>query len=1745
MPLGAAASAEPELPAAAPPDFPSPTDPFASLESELSTAEAEGERVPGRYIVVLEDGISHPAEVAADQLDEGVGDLGFVFNAALSGYTASELTTAEVVELRGDPRVELVEPDRKIELEAQSIPTGIARVSAAGNETSDIDGLDDKRVDADVAVIDSGIDYQHPDLNLVQRIDCMHESGGCTAATATEWFYHGTHVAGTIGAIDNGDGVVGVAPGARLWDVQVFNLKGEGFTSWTIAGINWVAAHASQIEVANMSLGGAGVSSAENLAIAGAVDAGVVNAVAAGNQAVNSERRKPANSPDVITVSAIADYDGLPGGKGSPTCTNRGGDDTHATFSNWGSGVEIAAPGVCINSTLPGGKYGASWGTSFATPHVSGAAALLASKANPESRKDVEEIEQELVQGGSLDWNDTSEDGKPEPLLYLGQEPLKGTEAATGGWTATGDTSATLFGALNPRGSELEYRFEYGVGSGPAYEASVPAAKLEKSAGYTVVNQTVQGLVPGRTYHYRLSATSSSGTVYGKDHKLETSRWPTRTPGSGSGSSGDEWLEEVACPTTAFCMAVGPYATSSRAAGSYYLQAGEWLFRSMGLPAGGSNPAIRAVSCASSTACFAVGNVTVAGNIVPLAERWNGSTWTVETVPAPYAGAPYSVLTGVSCYSSTECLAVGYYKNATGIWVDYSAKLKSGAWTTVATPNPTDFVDQTLLEGISCASASFCIAVGRYHTKTATERPVLAEWNGTAWTLKVSARTSGYSYGISCPSKTFCMAVGGWGQSETWNGTQWTQQAVAFPAGASGYLKGVSCLSATYCAAVGTAWKGGRSLGLIDEWNGSTWSREVAPQQSEANHSLFGVSCRTGSGCAAVGGAEGGSRWTPLLEQNEEVRTEPPTDVLPGQAQLNGTLEPGGVTTSYRFEYGKTTAYGSQSPAGFQTVGGGAEAVEVAQELIELEAETVYHYRLVATRGGLTVYGMDRTFRTGTPQHHLVDVFGGSGSAPGQMDAPWGLDVDFQGNVWVADRNNDRVEKYNAQGELLTTFGSPGTGNGQFNEPLDVAVAADGTAWVTDGANARVQKFTSKGEYLAQFGSSGTGTGQFIEPWGIDITASGNLWVADARNYRIQKFTSGGAYLQQVGGFQGPRGLELDGEDHIWVTERSANRVAELSASGGVLQTFGSAGTGNGQFEEPQAIDLKPSGDVLVADRWNNRIQQFTGDGEYVAQFGNENLVEPRGVVEAGNGVVYVSNSWKDHVEKWQQNTPFGATEAVVDAGPTEAVLRAKVNPRTVATSYRFEYGETSAYGNSTALKGAGSGSSDLIGTEAVGGLKADTTYHYRVIATSSEGTVYGADRTLRTKPVAGPRLGQMALTEAFNSGKTAISDFAVDWLALGWATSGQKGANVGSGWQPIVYPSVAGSYFAYPVSDSGSGSAVAATVSALPTGSTRYASLWLDMPTPGAGRSGYEARVISLSTGGIELTLSRWQEGTQTPLDAKASALVAGNSIALADEGNVVSVWVNAGSGFEKVLFGADTAFASGYGGVEGSGTAARLTNFKVGPLLATAAGMDAALDGLVLNDTFSSNEDPLDAAGSWDPLAGDTSASGRESGRIYSGWGPFDGFPVLNGAYWTVAIHSDTGSGCAVEATLSARPAESGRFFSLWLDMSSPATTRNGYELRFTETSANVYETTLYKWAAGAKTTLAAKAGVSLPLDSEVALVDKGATVSAWTQTGSEFTQVLSAADSSYKGGFTGIEGSGSGTRLRDFRSAPLAPF
>jgi hypothetical protein len=354
-----------------------------NVSLEVNSSFQGGEVIPGQFIVVFNDNgaalrksfedystsqINMRKEVVSLLSKYRIAEehLLHVFSSSIEGF-AVKLTKEQLSQLTNDPLISYVEPDRIASLFQQSgnngsgvttqstqeVPFGINRVGGAVSYLG-----------SQVAwVLDTGIELTHPDLNI-------NANRGFTAftkgrdANLNDLNGHGTHVAGTIAALDNTIGVVGVAAGAQVIPVKVLDGRGSGSNSGVIAGVDFVKANGKAGDVANMSLGG-GISTALDNAVINASAGGIKFVLAAGNSGADANTSSPAraNGPNIYTISAMDSR------------------DVFASFSNYGNPpVDYCAPGVAIKSTWLKGGYNTISGTSMAAPHAAGVLLLGAPK---------------------------------------------------------------------------------------------------------------------------------------------------------------------------------------------------------------------------------------------------------------------------------------------------------------------------------------------------------------------------------------------------------------------------------------------------------------------------------------------------------------------------------------------------------------------------------------------------------------------------------------------------------------------------------------------------------------------------------------------------------------------------------------------------------------------------------------------------------------------------------------------------------------------------------------------------------------------------------------------------------------------------------------------------------------------------------------------------------------------------------------------------------------------------------------------------------------------------------------------------------------------------------------------------------------------------------------------------------------------------------------------------------------------
>jgi hypothetical protein len=328
-------------------------------------------------------------------------------------------------------------------------------------------------------------------------------------------------------------------------------------------------------------------------------------------------------------------------------------------------------------------------------------------------------------------------------------------------------------------------------------------------------------------------------------------------------------LDSDSCGSASSCMAVG-YGFDKAGIEETEAEAwngSKWSVQKLPKTPGDQGSAFYGVSCTSATACTAVGTYRDSSGVqVSLAEVWNGTSWSIETTPNP-SGAQVSSLEGVSCTSSSKCIAVGGSEDSSGNDTTLVEKRKGTSWSIEASANPSG-AEGSVLRSVACTSTSACTAVGLLEDSSGAIFTLAEAWNGSSWSIQTTPNPSGSTEsvldGVSCTSTGACSAVGDYVDSsgaeealaEEWNASSWSVEAVPNPSGAQeSVLVAVACTTAGGCTAVGGFIDtSGPEMTLAEAWNGTSWSVETTPNPSGAKFSgLSGVSCNSAGGCTAVG----------------------------------------------------------------------------------------------------------------------------------------------------------------------------------------------------------------------------------------------------------------------------------------------------------------------------------------------------------------------------------------------------------------------------------------------------------------------------------------------------------------------------------------------------------------------------------------------------------------------------------------------------------------------------------------------------------------------------------------------------------------------------------------------------------------------------------------------------------------------------------------------------------------------------
>jgi subtilisin family serine protease len=363
----------------------------ASAQGRPDFAYGRSAPISGQYIVVFKKDVQNPASEAAQIARGAGGSVKHVYTSALKGFSAS-LPAAALEGVRRNPNVDYIEQDQTVSLNATQSPAtwGLDRVDQRDLPLSSSYTYNTTASNVYAFILDTGIRPDHVEFTgrLLPGFNTISDTNGTTDCNG-----HGTHVAGTVGGT-----TYGLAKGVSLIPVRVLGCTGSGSYSGVIAGLDWAANSGLRPAVANMSLGG-GLSSSMNAAVAGAVTKGLTVVVAAGNDNVDACTQSPAAEPTAITV-------------GSTTSS-----DARSSFSNFGTCVDIFAPGSSITSSSYSSATGTAVysGTSMASPHVAGAVALVLA-ANPSATPAA--VVNFLTSTASTNRVTSAGTGSPNLLLY-------------------------------------------------------------------------------------------------------------------------------------------------------------------------------------------------------------------------------------------------------------------------------------------------------------------------------------------------------------------------------------------------------------------------------------------------------------------------------------------------------------------------------------------------------------------------------------------------------------------------------------------------------------------------------------------------------------------------------------------------------------------------------------------------------------------------------------------------------------------------------------------------------------------------------------------------------------------------------------------------------------------------------------------------------------------------------------------------------------------------------------------------------------------------------------------------------------------------------------------------------------------------------------------------------------------------------------------------------------------------------
>ena len=281
----------------------------------------------------------------------------------------------------------------------------------------------------------------------------------------------------------------------------------------------------------------------------------------------------------------------------------------------------------------------------------------------------------------------------------------------------------------------------------------------------------------------------------------------------------------------------------------------------------------------------------------------------------------------------------------------------------------------------------------------------------------------------------------------------------------------------------------------------------------------------------------------------------------------------------------------------------------------------------------------------------LSQQWGDFGDKPGQFKYPAMIVADRNSNIYVVDQHNQRIQKFDKDGNFILMWGGHGSGEGEFNFPYGIAVDSENNVYVSDMYNHRIQKFDPAGRFISSAGSYGFGDGQFKYPYGLAVDDKDVVYVIDAFNYRIQKFNSDLEFLSGWGSQESigiklymPHEIAVSKDGGIILSDRQNHRISFFTGDGILIRRIGEFGEGNGslgmQFSEPHGVGVDEAGNLYICDRYNFRIHKISPSGNFIFQWFTSGVFDdskhfPIGIAITKEGDIYVTDHYAHCVQKY------------------------------------------------------------------------------------------------------------------------------------------------------------------------------------------------------------------------------------------------------------------------------------------------------------------------------------------------------------------------------------------------------------------------------------------------------------------------------------------------------------------------------